>query len=44
MNNNPQNLPIIIDLGSGQIKVGFSGQELPKKYLIALLENQNIKK
>ena len=23
--------PIIIDLGSGQIKIGFSGQELPKK-------------
>ena len=23
--------PIIIDLGSGQIKAGFSGQELPKK-------------
>ena len=28
--------PIIIDLGSSQIKVGFSGQELPKKYLIII--------
>ena len=24
-------IPIIIDLGSGQIKVGFSGQDFPKK-------------
>ena len=33
MNNKSENshIPIIIDLGSGQIKAGFSGQEFPKK-------------
>ena len=46
MNINSENskIPIIIDLGSGQIKAGFSGQELPKKIFNSFIGESKYKK
>ena len=46
MNINSENSenPIIIDLGSGQIKAGFSGQDLPKKIFNSFIGEPKYKK